>query len=1387
MLSRLIHHCLNNKLVVFLAVGFLIVWGLIVAPFDWDLGGLPRDPVPVDAIPDIGENQQIVFTQWRGRSPQDVEDQISYPLTVSMLGIPGVKTVRSYSMFGFSMVYIIFKEDIEFYWSRSRVLEKLNSLPAGTVPPEVQPALGPDATALGQVYWYTLEGRDTEGNPTGGWDLQELRSIQDWYVRYGLMAAEGISEVASVGGHVKEYQIDVDPDAIRAHNVTLEQVFNAVKKSNLDVGARTIEINRVEYIIRGLGFIEEVEDIRNSVIAVRDNVPIYVRDVAHVSLGPSLRRGALDKGGAEAVGGVAVVRYGENPLAAIKNLKDKIKEIEPGLPSKAVVDYDGVSSSEIEAFAESRGFEAYAEGVELNQPAWKSWLSNAPPEDHPDWVKLSKVAVVPFYDRTGLIHETLGTLKTALTEEIMVTIIVILIMVMHLRSSLIISSTLPLVVLICFIAMKVTGVDANIVALSGIAIAIGTIVDMGVIVCENILKHLDEARRAEPDEVSGVEFQGSGEEAIEDGEKRISGGGSPRQKVWRWMTGLVSRKPKPDARNLTPETTFGIIHRATHEVGGAVLTAIATTVVSFLPVFTMTGAEGKLFRPLAFTKTFALLASVVVAITVIPPLAHLLFSNRTGKDVVRQIVLWSLVVLGFVSMAFVPWWMGAIVAAIAGFQIVSRSLSARVTAWSFRLVNFAAVFVVGMYLTKHWLPLGPGAGFARNFLIVMVPILGLLAFFVAFQYVYAPLLHWFLKHKLIFMALPTVVILMGGAVWLGLNSMFGWLPQAVRETKPYAAAARAFPGLGKEFMPALDEGSFLYMPTTMPHASIGESLEVLSKQDMAFDAIPEVDSAVGKIGRAETPLDPAPISMIETVINYKPEYFTDDDGHQLRFRYDPEAVDLYRNREGEPVKAPDGEPYKVQGKFLRDDAGELISDKDGQPFRLWRPALDPELNPGRDAWAGIQSPDDIWDEIVMAGEIPGTTSAPKLQPIRARIVMLQSGMRAPMGVKVRGPDLATIEEVGMQIEKFLKEVPSVQPAAVIADRIVGKPYLEIEIDRLEAARYGIPIKKVQEVIEVAVGGQPLTMTVEGRERYPVRVRYMRELRDNIESLKRILVGGAAGQQVPLEQVANINYVRGPQVIKSEDTFMIGYVLFDKREGYAEVDVVEDCQRYLDQMKKEGEFVVPEGVNYTFAGNYENQIRAQKTLSIVLPLALLIIFLILYFQFHSVPNTLLVFSGIVVAWAGGFILIWFYGQPWFMDFTVFDTNMRDLFQVQAINLSVAIWVGFLALFGIATDNGVVIATYLDQTFRNRSTKDKTDIRAATVEAAQRRIRPCLMTTATTILALIPVLTSTGRGSDIMVPMAIPSFGGMLVVLVSVFVVPVLYCAIQEFKLLAGGKN
>lgn len=1299
-LDKAIYFCLNNRLVVFLAVFIFVFWGIAVAPFDWKIHWMPRDPVPVDAIPDIGENQQIVFTSWPGRSPQDIEDQISYPLTVSMLGLPGVKTVRSYSMFGFSSIYIIFKEKVDFYWSRSRVLEKLNSLSSGMLPEGVKPTLGPDATALGQIYWYTLEGRDENGEPIGGWDLDELRSTQDWYVRYALLSADGISEVASVGGFVQEYQIDVDPDAMRAHGISLQDIFTAVKMSNVDVGARTIEVNKVEYVIRGLGFVKNLKDIDEIVVKVKDNVPIYIKNIGNVVLGPALRRGALDKGGSEAVGGVVVVRYGENPLQAIKNLKKKIKEITPGLPSKPVVDYSKISMKEVAEFAEKRGFEGY-KSSKLNDSAWLAFLHKTPSSGQPEWIKISKVTIVPFYDRTKLINETLETLNTALFEEILVTVIVIIIMLMHLRSSMVISITLPLTVLICFVAMKLFGVDANIVALSGIAIAIGTIVDMGTVVCENILSHL---KSAPP-----------GKDSLE------------------------------------------TVYEATREVGGAVFTAIMTTVVSFLPVFTMIGAEGKLFRPLAFTKTFTLLASVLVALFILPAIAHILFTMKLSEKLLKpfrklkQMKFASL----FIKEPFMKW-----------FHIVA---------------NFAVVMIVALFLTKHWLPLGPSAGYFKNFLIVATPIGFLLGFFVLFKHIYPPLLKICLRFKMVFLMLPLVVVLLGAMIWLGFNTVFKWLPDRLKATGPYSAIVHAFPGLGKEFMPALDEGSFLYMPTTMPHASIGESMDIMRKQDMAFSAIPEIESAVGKLGRADTALDPAPISMIETIINYRDEYLSDENGQPLLYKFDPEQNDLFRNIEGKSINAVDGKPYTVSGKFIRDKAGKLIPDNDGRPFRLWRPELNPALNKGRNAWAGIRSTQDIWDEILRAGEIPGATSAPKLQPIMARIVMLQSGMRAPMGIKIQGPDLQTIEKTGLEMEKYLKEVQGVEADSVVADRIVGKPYLEIDINREKIARYGLHIQDVQNVIEVAIGGKTITTTVEGRERYPVRVRYFRELRDNIESLDTIIVPAPNGQQVPLKELAVIRYTRGPQMIKSEDTFLTGYLLFDKQQGFAETDVVENAQRYFNAKIKSNELVLPTGVSYTFAGNYENQLRAQKTLAIVLPLALFIIFLILYFQFKSISTTIMVFSGIAVAWSGGFILLWLYGCDWFLNFSISGIELRELFQIHTINLSVAVWVGFLALFGIATDDGVVIATYLRDIFKDKEMKSVEEIRAAVLKAGKHRIRPCLITTATTLLALLPVLTATGRGADIMIPMAIPSFGGMLIEIMTLLIVPVLYCSFQEWRL------
>lgn len=1299
--DRSIHFCLHNKLIIGLLVAFFVGWGVMTAPFDWEMGFLPRNPVAVDAIPDIGENQQIVFTEWEGRSPQDIDDQITYPLTTALLGVPGVKTVRSYSYFGFSTIFIIFEEKVDFYWSRSRVLEKLSSLPPGSLPEGVQPALGPDATALGQVYWYTLEGQDPDGRPAGGWDLDELRSIQDWHVRFALLGAGGVSEVASIGGFVREYQIDVDPDAMRAHDVMLEEVFEAVRASNADVGARTIEVNRVEYTIRGLGFIKDLADIEQIVLKSTDNVPIRVKDVATVTRGPEMRRGVLDKQGAEAVGGVVVVRYGANPLEVIKNVKDRIREIEPGLPTKAVVDYHNVDRAAVTQFAANHGIDSPYNGAALNQESWLAWLRATPRDQWPAWIATSKVAVVTFYDRTGLIHETLNTLGDALYQQILITIIVVIVMVMHLRSSLLITGVLPLAILTCFIMMKLFGVDANIVALSGIAIAIGTLVDMGIIICENILRHLQEARP---------------------GESRAD-----------------------------------VIFRAASEVGSAILTAVGTTIVGFLPVFTMTGPEGKLFRPLAFTKTFALTASVLVAIAVIPALAHLFF--RAGPKAGREarITATLLIMAGLLAAVFFKGWLGFLLVLIGAYVAFSSQLPDLLRRLAAGGMNLLAAVLMAVLLTRSWMPLGGGEGLARNLVFVGAMLVLMLGFFLAFQTAYGSILRFCLRHKVLYLCLPLTLVMTGYTAWLGFDTLFGFVPhtarwlgipeESVRRHPLWSAGVHAFPGFGKEFMPPLDEGSYLYMPTTMPHASVAEALDIIQKQDQAIAAIPEVDSVVGKMGRAESPLDPAPMSMIETVINYKPEYVTDAAGHVLTYRYDQQRQ-----------------------QFVYDAAGQLIEDPGGRPFRQWR--------------EHIKAPGDIWAEIVAAAQLPGTTSAPELQPIAARIVMLQSGMRAPMGVKIKGPDLATIERVGLEIEVLLKEVPGVAPATVIADRIVGSPYLEIDIDREAIGRYGLLVRDVQNVIEMALGGMPVTTTVEGRERYPIRVRYKRELRDQIESLGLILVPAPGGEQVPLAQLAEVRYTPGPMAIKSEDTFLVSYVLFDKEPGHTEVDVVEQCEAYLEAKRLSGEWALPAGVSYRFAGSYENQVHAQRTLMIVLPASLFIMFIILYLQFSSVLTTLIVFSSITAAWGGGMLLLWFCGQSWFMDFAMFGINMRELFHIHPVNLSVAVWVGFIALFGVAEDDGVVIATYLDQSFEKRPIRSVEDIREAVVAAGLRRIRPCLMTTSTTILALIPVFTSTGRGSDLMIPMALPSFGGMLIVLFTLFIVPTLYCWVKEARFRLG---
>jgi Cu(I)/Ag(I) efflux system membrane protein CusA/SilA len=1257
MFNRLVRYFLENRLITFIFLLIFVVYGMVVMPFNWQSTILPRDPIPVDAIPDIGDNQQIVATEWMGRSPKDIQDQVTYPLTTALLGIPGVQTIRSTSMFGMSFIYIIFKDNVEFYWSRSRILEKLSSLPTGTLPVGVQPTLGPDATALGQIFWYTLEGRDPKtGQPNGGWDPQELRAIQDFYVKYGLTTADGVSEVASAGGFVKEYQIDLIPEALKAFSVSVMDVMNAVRKSNLDIGAETMELNNVEYIIRGLGYVKSLNDLEISVVAVRNNVPVRIKDVARVIFGPATRRGGLDKSGVEAVGAVVVARYGSNPMEVINNVKEKIKEIEAGLPQKTL----------------------------------------------PDGT-VSKVTIVPFYDRTGLIMETIGTLESALSHEILISILVIIVLVMNLRASLIVAGLLPIGVLMTFILMHLFGIEANIVALSGIAIAIGVMVDIGIVDVENILRHLE----------------------------------------------------MPENKGVRGKKLISVIYLATTEVRAAVVTSIATTIVSFLPVFAMQAAEGKLFHPLAFTKTFALVSAFILGIVVLPTLTYLFFSIRIDTKKVRRV--WNGILIGTGLMSVILWqtWPALALVAVG----INNLLDDRWTEARKEFPNYLniaiTVLVAAWYLSIEWLPLGAHNSSFLNFIFVGGIIALILAVLMSMVHYYEQIMRWALAHKRQFLMIPAITLLFGLLAWLGFDRTFNFIASGaekmgwknIRQTSLWQGPTKIFPGTGNEFMPSLNEGSFLLMPTSMPHSSIEKNLQYIETLDKRLSVIPEVEEAVGKWGRVNSALDPAPVQMFENTINYRPEYILDKNGHRMQFKVDKEGGYLLTN----------GSKYNLKTEAFRAiPADSLVPGQNGEYFRQWRPE--------------IKKPNDIWNEIVKVTNIPGLTSAPKLQPIEARLVMLSTGMRAPMGLKVYGPDLDAIEKGGMQLEQALKEVPSIKSSAVFYDRAVGAPYLEIKLNREAMARYGMTVSDVQEILQVAVGGMSLSNSVEGRERFPIRVRYARELRDNPDDIKRILIPAINGVQIPLGEIADIGYTRGAQMIRSENTFLNGYVIFDKNEGKAEVDVVEEATKILQQKIGSGTLILPTGVSYKFAGNYEHQIRATKRLAIVIPISLLLILLLLFFQFRTVTASLIHFSGVFVAFAGGFIMLWLYGQDWFLNFSVAGINLRDMFQMHPVNLSVAVWVGFIALFGIATNDGVIMGTYIHQVFEDRHPATVHEVREAVVSAGMKRVRPAMMTTAVAVIALLPVLSSNGKGSDIMIPMAIPMFGGMIIQVMTVFVVP-----------------
>jgi Cu(I)/Ag(I) efflux system membrane protein CusA/SilA len=1256
-MKRFIDFFIDHRLVTFLLALLLVGWGLIHAPFNWNIPLLPSHPVAVDAIPDLGENQQIIFTEWAGRSPRDIEDQITYPLTTYLMGVPGVKSVRSNSMFGFSNIYVIFEDDIEFYWSRSRILEKLNSIPPNTLPDGVSPTLGPDATALGQVFWYTLEGKTPEGKPSGGWDLDELRSIQDYYVKFALSSVEGVSEVSSVGGFVKEYQIDISPTKMERYGVELTEVLSAIRNSNRDAGAQTIEINRVEYFIRGIGYLKNLDDLRNTVVKFQNGVPIKLEQIANVHTGPAQRRGILDKNGLEAVGGVVVARYGANPMQVIQNIKKKLNEISSGLPQKTLED-----------------------GT------------------------VSQLHIVPFYDRSELIEETLFTLEEALTLEVIITIIVVVLLISNLRAAMMIASLLPISILMVFIAMKLGGVEANIVALSGIAIAIGTMVDLGIILTENIIAHRTE---------------------------------NPDQPIQH------------------------IVKNATHEVSGAIFTAVMTTIISFIPVFTLQAAEGKLFSPLAYTKTAALLAALIVSVFILPAIAATIFKKReTGQFVrisLRLVVLlfglygiWNGVFLGYLLVLF-------ILGQFLKQKRPQNKILQKLPFWTIILGGVVA-------LAQYWLPLGPGSHLLLQIAMVIVLLGIILGVFYGVKKYYTQVLSYLLVHKKSFILIPVLAILFSITIWLGFERVFqpiqyaanriGW---KVEQTQAWQTMDKTLPGIGSEFMPSLNEGSFLLMPTSLPHSGVAFNRKTLAELDLRVNAIPEIESVVGKAGRVESALDPAPLSMFENVIAYYPEYAQDENGKRIRFATDDSGN--YITKSNDTLSPSDIRYTKGSWKNLQ-------RDENGDFFRHWRPH--------------IKTRDDIWNEIALATQIPGVTAAPKLQPIETRLVMLQTGMRAPMGMKIFGENVEVTQQFGSRIEDILKSSPGIKTSAVFAERVVGKPYLEMEIDRLKIAEYGLNIEDVQRVIETAIGGKTLTKTVEGRERYAVRVRYPIELRNHPDEIQNIRVDIPNGRTIPLSEVVHIRFANGPQALKSENTFPVSYVLFDKTDDVSAGEAVEGAMEAIETAIENGELTVPPGLSFEFSGNYENQIRAEKRLSLVIPIVLVVVFLILYLQFKSASTSLMIFTGIAVAFCGGFIWIWLYNQPGFLDISIAERSLREIFQITPINISVAVWVGFIALFGIATDDGVLMSTYLDQSFKKNKPRSIRDIRQAVVEGSKRRIRPAVMTSATTLIALLPIMTSTGKGADIMIPMAIPAFGGMFFSIVSYFIVPVLYSWREEYN-------
>ena len=1046
MINAIINASLRDRFMVLIATVIIALVGLFA-----------YKNAPLDAIPDLSDVQVIIFTEYPGQSPQVVEDQVTYPLTTSMLAVPRTKVVRGYSFFGLSFVYIIFEDGTDMYWARSRVLESINYV-SGRLPQGITPTLGPDATGVGWIYEYALVDK------TGKHDLAQLRSLQDWYLRYPLQTVEGVSEVASVGGYVKQYQVEVDPNALLRYNIPLNKIRMAIKMSNKDVGGRLVEMAETEYMVRGLGYVQSIDDLNSIPVGVDANgTPIRLQDVAHIQIGPELRRGLVDLNGeGEVAGGVVIMRFGENALATIQAVRAKLEELKAGLP----------------------------DGVEI----------------------------VPVYDRGDLIERAVKSLNTSLMQELIIVSLVVILFLLHARSAFVAIITLPLGILMAFIVMRIQGLNANIMSLGGIAITIGTMVDGAIVMVENAHSRLAEASEKKTSEGKGSEL------TLDE----------------RWKT----------------------IGASCHEVGPALFFSLLVITVSFFPIFTMQAQEGRLFSPLAFTATYAMAASAILAITLVP------------------------VMMGYLLR-------GKIIAEHK--NPINRALH--------------ALHKPALTLAMRW----------RS--ITLIVAVGLLA--VTYY--------------------------------------------------PYSK-------LGSEFMPPLDEGDILYMPTTFPGISITKAKELLQQTDKILSTFPEVRHVFGKVGRAESATDSAPLSMIETTVRLKP--------------------------------------------------------KDEWP--------DPK-----------KSTKDLMNEMDKAIQFPGLANAWTM-PIKTRIDMLSTGIKTPIGIKVSGPDLNVLQQVSQDIEQAMKTLP--ETTSAFGDRAVGGYYLDFNINRESAARYGLTVGAVQDIIQSAIGGMNITETVEGLERYPVNLRYPRELRDDLETLKRVLIPTPTGTQIPLAMVANIDYQRGPPVIKSEDA---------RPNAWIYVDIsTSDIGGYVAKAKQvlNEQVTVPAGYTITWSGQFEYMERAAERLSIVAPATLLIIFLLLYFNFRNITEPLVVMMSIPFGLVGGIWLIY----------------------INDYNMSVAVAVGFIALAGMAAEIGVLVLSFIDVEIAKRRAESRQllsleEIKDAVLSATSKRVRPVAMTAISTMAGLIPIMLSSGTGSDVTHRIAAPMLGGMLTVMIlNLLVLPVIYSLILQYQ-------